>query len=201
MPQPTTSPFASLGHYNYTPASQPQSGYSACMPSALNQMPSSLPMIPQAPLQPELRIANGENAISVQWKGVGPLATSYVIEVRESTTSASNLFTQLAPQDASDTLELCIQGLAAGQSYVACVRGVAQHGVESMSSPWSSWLTVPIALQQCELTPSSGHMSSMTLHEIYEMPLQKSDKQTGLVGIQAPPPEITGQEEMILFLD
>jgi len=195
MPQPTMSPFSSLGHYSYTAASQPQSGY-----SALNQMPSSLPMIPQAPPQPELRIANGGNAISVHWKGVGSLATSYVIEVRESTTSASNLFTRLAPQGAADTLELCIQGLAAGRSYVACVRSVAQHGVESMSSLWSSWLTLPMALQQCELTPSSGHMPSMTLHEIYEMPLQKSEKQTGFVGIQAPP-EITGQEEMMLFLD
>jgi len=46
-------------------------------------------------------------------------------------------------------------------------------------------------------------LPSLTLHDIYETPLQKPEKQVGAVGLQAPSqiPEITGQEEMMLFLD
>lgn len=144
----------------------------------------------------------------VQWKSVGPMASSYIIEVRESTTSASNIFTRMAPRDATESLELCIQGLQAGRSYIACVRSVAQDGAESLSSPWSSWLTLPhVAPQQFELQLPSGNLPApytpaVTLQEIYEIPLHKPEKQMG--GIQAPLqqiPEITGQEETMLFLD
>lgn len=158
--------------------------------------------------------------MTVQWKGVGPLASKYIVEVRESATSASNLFTRMAPQDATESLELCIQGLEAGRSYVACVRSVTQDGAESSSSPWSSWLNLPfMAPQQFEFAPPSVNVStpyipSLTLREMYEVPLQQPEKQVQVGAIQGKQvqvgaiqakqliPEITtGQDELMLFLD
>jgi len=181
----------------------------------------SLPMV-QAPPQPELQIENGGNAIIVRWKSAGSFAISYNIEVRESTTSAPNFFRRAAPQDSSESLELCIQGLAPGRSYVACVRSVAQDGTESLSSPWSCWLTLPLPLQQFEAPPPSNTLapyspsltaqgtyitadkekivsSMLSVASFHACTELKQEKQMGVAGIQAPP-EITGQEEM-LFLD
>jgi len=153
----------------------------------------------------------GGDAVTVQWKSVGPLASKYIVEVRESTTSASNLFTRMAPQDATESLELRIQGLEAGRSYIACVRSVSHDGAESLSSHWSSWLTLPnLALQQFEFPPPNtylpaSHAPSLTLREIYEVPLPPPEKQVAT--IQAPPqiPEntSTGPDDlsMMLFLD
>merc|ERR1719272_2582264 len=97
------------------------SAYSPCMPGALMPSTSMQPQSPsivaqhilslvQAPPQPQLHVANAGSAITVEWQSSGSLAASYLIEVREGTSSASNLFTRLAP-DAADSLELCIQGL------------------------------------------------------------------------------------------
>jgi len=158
----------------------------------------------------------GGDAVTVQWKSVGPLASKYIVEVRESTTSASNLFTRMAPQDATESLELRIQGLEAGRSYIACVRSVSHDGAESLSSHWSSWLTLPnLALQQFEFPPPNTNLPALhtppashtppTLREIYEVPLPQPEKQVG--AIQAPPqiPEntSTGPNDlsMMLFLD
>merc|ERR1712224_828167 len=115
--------------------------------------PRSFPTV-QAPPRPELHFTRGD-AATVQWKSVGPLASRYVIELRESTTSSSNLFTRSSPNYSTESLELCIQGLEPGRSYIACVRTVAQDGAESSSSPWSPWLTLPsMAIQQFELQAS-----------------------------------------------
>jgi hypothetical protein len=43
-------------------------------------------------------------------------------------------------------------------------------------------------------------MPALAPQEIYDKPLQKMEKQMSATGIQGPP-EITGQEEMMLFLD
>lgn len=174
----------------YPPQPQAPGEYGTLMPGMT--MPSSLPIVQP----PELHFANGGNAITVQWKSVGPLATSYIIELRESTTSASNLFTRVAPQEGTESLELCIQGLEPGRSYIACVRSVTRDGIESLSSPWSSWLTFP---------HTAPYMPSLALQEfkVYEMPSEKPEKQMGVVETQAASqiPEITGQEDLMLFLD
>jgi hypothetical protein len=78
-----------------------------------------------------------------------------------------------------------------------------------------------MALQQFELPPSGGNMpapyaptngnlpapykpSAVTLQEIFDIPVQKPEKQMAAGAIQAPLqiPETTGKEEqMMLFLD
>lgn len=104
------------------------------------------PML-QSPPQPEVSIAHIVNAISVRWSNFGTLAASYVVEVFDYASSASNRFGCQAPADGATSLELCIQGLQAGQSYVACIRSVAQDGSESAPSPWSRVVTLPVVVQ------------------------------------------------------
>jgi len=165
----------------------------------------------QAPPQPELHIANGGKAVMVRWKTMGPLASSYVIEMRESTTSASNFFRRSAPLNAPESLELCVDGLVAGRSYVCCIRSVAQDGAESLSSPWSLWLTLPMALQAGEVLPLHGDMRAPCvpapapvfdpkLMQINVTTPKSLDHKINGTAIQSPP-EVTGQEDMMLFLD
>jgi cold shock CspA family protein len=209
VPPPPLTCGAHVGACGCTPLS----------PGALT--PTSLSLL-QAPPQPEMHVANGGNALIVRWRTVGPLANSYIIEMRENTASSSNFFTRLAPQNACDSLELCVQGLAAGRSYIACVRSVAQDGTQSLSSPWSFWLTLPMPLQPYDFPPSNGVMHAPCMPalppqapvEMFDKPLQKLaptqterwadavdvEKHMNLTGIQGPP-EVTGQEEMMLFLD
>jgi cold shock CspA family protein len=196
MPMPV-SPYASqqapitMAHHPVPPP--PPSPGPYMLPGAM--MPNGLSLL-QAPPQPELHAANGGNSIIVRWKTVGPLASSYVIEMRENTTSSSNFFKRLAPQNGSESLELNVEGLAAGRSYIACVRSVAPDGAESLSSPWSFWLTLSMPLQPNEIPSCNGNVPM----EMLDKPLQKLEKQISVTGIQGAP-EITGQEEMMLFLD
>merc|ERR1712166_180614 len=187
---------------------------SSVQPSNPSVVAEHILSLVHAPPQPQLLVANSGTAITAHWQSVGPLVASYVIEVRESTSSASNRFTRHAPSDAADSLELCIQGLEPGRSYIACVRSVAQDGAESASSVWSSWLTLPMVLQPFEvsggnmpaphmpsLTPQPAMSPDLIIHKMYDLPLQKPEKQMPVIGSQ-PPPEVTGQEEiMMLYLD
>jgi len=201
-------------YYDASLCSQPQMAYPP---------PPPQPQL-QAPPQPQLHVTNGGTAITIQWQSVGPLASSYVLEVRDSTSSASNFFTRLAPADSADSLELCLQGLEPGRGYIACVKSVAQGGTESLPSAWSPWLTLPVVIQSNELLPSAGNVPASymlpftpqpadhIIQKTYELPLHKAYHPQDLI-IQSPyemlmgdfgsqpPPEVTGQEEMMLFLD
>eukprot|EP00746_Dinoflagellata_sp_MGD_P074507 gnl/MRDRNA2_/MRDRNA2_30087_c0_seq2.p1 gnl/MRDRNA2_/MRDRNA2_30087_c0~~gnl/MRDRNA2_/MRDRNA2_30087_c0_seq2.p1 ORF type:complete len:717 (+),score=130.32 gnl/MRDRNA2_/MRDRNA2_30087_c0_seq2:91-2241(+) len=115
----------------------------------------------QPPPQPEANVSPITNAISVRWSSYGIAAASYVVEVFDYIAAASNRFACQAPAESGSSLELCIQGLQPGQSYVACVRSVAQDGMESAPSPWSRTVTLPIMAQSFDpaLTPVQ-HMPS-----------------------------------------
>jgi len=226
-----------------TQAAAQQMPYSFCMPEAGMQFPpyeapvhlypgtfqaaSSFHVL-QAPQQPELRIAGSGTGVSVYWSGIGPFAISYVVELRESVSAASNRFVRMAPPEAMSSLELCIQGLVPGRSYTVCVRGVGKDGIEGPPSVWSAWLTLPLTLQQFDLLPSGNmpatcphsgtSMPSVTprlampsdalLQKTPDLPLQTTEKQSGLevtprTGMQPTvaelAPEVTGHE--VLFLD
>lgn len=103
--------------------------------------------LPLPPPQPEVCISSIGSAISVRWSTGGFPAASYVLELREASSSVSNRFACQAPADGAASLELCIQGLQPGQSYTACVRGVTQDGFEGVPSPWSNWVTLPMLSQ------------------------------------------------------
>merc|ERR1719456_1972823 len=102
-----------------------------------------VPAVPQPPPQPEVTLSHMVNSIAVRWSSFGTAAASYVVEVFDYASSASNRFGCQAPADGITSLELCIQGLQAGQSYVACVRSVMHDGSESAPSPWSRVVTLP----------------------------------------------------------
>lgn len=201
-----------------------QMPYGFCMPeAAMPYLPAyetpvhlqpgilspGLPVL-QTPQQPELLIAGGGTAVSVHWNSVGPFAASYVVELRESTTSASNRFVRMAPAEAVGSLELCIQGLEPGRSYIVCVRSVGEDGIESPPSAWSTWLTLPVVLQPCgnmpaPCVPSVNQQLAISpdaLLQANHESLQKPEKQIGMQPTVAElAPEVTGQEEMVLFLD
>jgi cold shock CspA family protein len=207
------------------PAAAHAMPYNFCMPDPAMQFPpsceapvhlqpgtlqaaGSFPVL-QPPQQPELRIAGAGTAVSAHWNSIGPYATSYVVELRENATSASNRFVRMAPAEVMGTLELCIQGLVPGRSYTVCVRGVGQDGVEGAPSPWSAWLTLPLTLQPYDMMPC-GNMAGlcvppMTQHVAMtpEAYLQKPHEQEKPVGAQPTvaelAPEVTGHE--VLFLD
>jgi len=169
----------------------------------------------QTPQQPDLRMGSTGTSVSVNWKSIGLFASSYVLELRESSTSASNRFIAMAPAEAVASLELCIQGLEPGRSYTVCVRGVGKDGVESPPSPWSAWLTLPVSLQQFEILPYGNVpaplMPAVTTQQLgmspdahqqttHELSMHKPEKQIGAKPTVAElAPEVTGQE--VLFLD
>merc|ERR1711977_789619 len=190
-----------------TQAAAQQMPYSFCMPEAGMQFPpyeapvhlypgtfqaaSSFHVL-QAPQQPELRIAGSGTGVSVYWSGIGPAAISYVVELRESVSAASNRFVRMAPAEALASLELCIQGLVPGRSYTVCVRGVGKDGIEGPPS----------------VTPRLAMPSDALLQKTPDLPLQTTEKQSGLevtprTGMQPTvaelAPEVTGHE--VLFLD
>lgn len=206
-----------------------QMPYSFCMPPEAGMQPtptyetpvqpgslppvSALPLL-QAPQQPELRIGSTGTSAYVTWHSIGPSAASYVVDLRESTTAASNRFVRMAPVEVVTSLELCIQGLEPGRSYTVCVCGVGKDGIESPPSPWSPWLTLPVGIQQLELSPYSNMpapcMPSVTqqlgmspealLQTTQEPSLYKPEKQISTQPTVAElAPEVTGQE--VLFLD
>merc|ERR1712166_905964 len=120
----------------------------------------------------------------------------------------------MAPAEAVGSLELCIQGLEPGRCYIGCVHSVARDGIVSSASAWSPWLTLPVVLQPFELLPC-GNMSRPCLPHLipqpvtsphslllktHEVSLEKTEKQMGVIGAESAP-EVTGQEEMMLYLD
>jgi hypothetical protein len=167
----------------------------------------------QSPPQPELCISNVANAICVRWSTIGIPAASYVVELRQGSTSVSSRFSCQAPTDGSGSLELCVHGLQSGESYTACVRSVAQGGFESAPSPWSCWVTVPvIVLQSYEHLPGGNtsvpHMPSSLAQQqspspysilFDEVPGEKPENQFGMVKICSSP-EVTNHDDA-LFLD
>jgi cold shock CspA family protein len=208
------------------PAPAPQQmPYSFYMPETAPQYPStceapvhlqpgtlqatgSCPILPP-PRQPELRIAGTGTAVSAHWHSVGPYATSYVVELRENATAASNRFVRIAPEGMC-ALELCIQGLVPGRSYTVCVRGVGKDGIEGPPSTWSAWLTLPLTLQpydmlQCGnmaahcMPPMTQHVAmapDTLLQKPHELPEKPAGAQPTVSELA---PEVTGQE--VLFLD
>merc|ERR1712232_679580 len=96
------------------------------------------------PSRPALRPADDYGfAVSVQWAAVAQ-AVAYVVELRESGSSAFERFVRSAPEAKLGTLvELRVGGLRPGpppgRTYVAQVRTVAVDGSESAPSPpgWS----------------------------------------------------------------
>jgi len=213
-----------LAHSVQSAPTQPMP-YSFCMPETAMQYPSSSeapvhlqpgtlqPMgsfpVLQAPQQPELRLAGTGTAVSAHWNSVGPSATSYVVELRENATAASNRFVRIAPMEAMPALELCIQGLVPGHSYTVCVRGVGKDGVEGPPSAWSPWLTLPLTLQpydmmHCNMAapcipPMTQHVA-MAPDALLQKPHELPDKPVGTQPtVSELAPEVTGQE--VLFLD
>jgi hypothetical protein len=161
------------------------------------------PVILQPPQQPQLSISNVPNSISVRWNSIGTSASSYVVEVLESTSSTSNRFACQSPANGSTSLELCIQGLEAGRSFFACIRSVAQDGFESAPSAWSQPLTL---VQTCN-NQALPHMSSpvgqqppLSPHSLLKVQKSHEAEKVGMV-VGCPPPEITGHEDVALFLD
>jgi len=204
--------------------------------------------MPQPLHQPEVSISNIANAICVRWINYVPSAASYIVEVFDYASSASNRFSCPSPGDGSTCLELCIQGLQAGQSYAACVRSLAQDGSESPPSPWSRVVVLPVMGQafdpssfnntptphmpsptehQKQQPPSSPHSilnsaanSPQKSHEMEKMEnlstvleavstvlegvsgvLEKAGVPVSSVAMPCPPPEITGNEDIGIFLD
>jgi len=167
------------------------------------------------PPQPEVCISNGANGISVRFSTVGYPAAGYVVEFRQGSTSASSRFACQSPADGAGSLEMCIQGLEPGQSYTACVRSVAQNGLESVPSPWSCWITLPMMLQPFIPLPCSNastphnvaptpevQQQALSPYSILfdEVSVKKGEKNEFGMVKACPPPEITGHEE-VLFLD
>merc|ERR1719161_3065690 len=206
------------------PAPQPMP-YSFCVPETPTQYPSTCEApvhlqpgtlqgagsfaVLQAPQQPELRIAGAGTAVSAHWNNIGPSATSYVVELRENATAASNRFVRIAPMEVMGALELCIQGLVPGRSYTVCVRGVGKDGVEGPPSSWSAWLTLPLTLQPFDMSPcnmAAPSMPSITEHvamapdTLLQKPHELPEKPVGAQPtVSELAPEVTGQE--VLFLD
>lgn len=225
------TPVSSQAQLQCVAAPSQQMPYSFCMPETAMQFPPSYenPLLAQAysdpamgglpvlqiPQQPEIRIAGAGDAISVHWNSTGPLAISYVIELRDSLTSASNRFVRMAPPEAVGSLELCIQGLEPGRSYIVCVRSVGSDGMESPPSAWSCWLTLPLLHQPYDYpysnmpatyVPSTVQQPTVPpdplLLEMHKQSLQKpAEQQLGMQPVVETAPEVTGQEEMVLFLD
>jgi len=192
-------------------------------PEMAPMMQQQAPVMILTPPQPEVHLSNVANAISVRWSTVGFPAAGYVVELREGSTSVSSRCACQAPTDGAVSLELCIQGLQPGQSYVACVRSVAQDGFESVPSPWSCWVTLPHMMPAFEcgnasmahmsppaaqqqpmphVSPPAAQQQLMSPYSILfdEVSMDKTEKnQFGMVKA-CPPPEITGHEDAI-FLD
>lgn len=211
LPPAPAPPSAPMMHFQVPPPPQFPYMYGAPM----MQVPA-VAMLPPLP-QPEVIISHVGNAISVRWTNCGPPAASYVVEVFDYALSASNRFGCPAPVDGATRLELCIQGLQAGQSYVACVRSVAHDGMESPPSPWSRVVALPLANQTvgpapCDNTPAQHVHSPSEQQQQQQQPSSphailnsrksqemSAEKAENLVAGVAP--EITGHEDMGLFLD
>jgi len=188
-------------------------GVQSSSPQSPPPAPCAPPMVLHSPPQPEVRLSHEGNAIFVRWSTVGILAAGYALELRQGSTSVSSRFACQAPADNARSVELCIQGLQPGQSYIVCVRSVAQDGFESVPSAWSCWVTLPIVLQpfdpmSCGNTsmgltsaPVAPQQQPLSPYSILfdEVSLEKPDKQLSMV-MACPAPEITGHEE-VLFLD
>jgi len=202
MPPPPQSPMMQT---------QGLSGHTPPPPPAPPAQSPKAPTIVQPLPQPEVYLSSVANAISVRWSTMGIPTAGYVVELRHASTAVSSRFACHATNDASGSLELCIQGLQPGQSYAACVLSVTQDGFESAPSPWSCWVTLPsIVLQSYDSVPCSYNpimtMSSPVVKEQSMSPysilfdeVEQPPEQVDTAKA-CPPPEITGQEDA-LFLD
>jgi hypothetical protein len=124
----------------------------------------------QPPPQPEANVSHIANAISLRWSSYGTGAASYIVEVFDYISAASNRFACQAPAENGSSLELCIQGLQPGQSYVACVRSVGHDGLESAPSPWSHAVTLPIMVQAPMPSPVSQPQQPISPNGMPHMP-------------------------------
>merc|ERR1712224_171 len=136
--------------------------------------------------------------LSIRWQSAGPMATGYVVELRESTSTSIDRFVQDASATTTGILELQVRGRVPGSCYAACVRSLAQCGCESAPSAWSDWFTLPVPAPAD--APVSPH--SMLLKTQGQLPLEPNlaakhcEKAEKIL-----PPEVTGHEKDMLLLD
>lgn len=183
--------------------------------------PHSMPVL-QPPAAPELRLADQTGtALAALWQGVDPAAASYIVQLRELNSVATERFVRPA-NGTFGVLDLCIGGLVPNGCYTACISSVSHCGCESPPSCWSPWLTlntgatVPVPMPPVCITQAPSMPVSQSQHQHQMMPpqqlpvigeshpLQAEDPkkfQAAMIAMPPSPPEVTGHEEEMLLLD
>merc|ERR1719335_1170369 len=186
-----------------------------CSPCTSVHMQPGMPVLPTPP-PPEILLAveAGAGGLCIRWQSVGPIATGYVVELYESSSASTERFVRQAPPQTVGIVELCVGGLVSGRCYAACVRSISQSGHESAPSGWSTWQSIPAAMQPC--LPSGPPPQPVPMNQQYPVPaapspdsmrqkvegsqLEASVKKVGMAGVLLPP-EVTGHEEGMLLLN
>jgi len=149
--------------------------------------------VPPSPTPPEVFLTEeaGVGGLCIRWQSVGPVATGYVLELGEGSLGSIERFVRHVPPQTVGAVELCVGGLVPGRCYAACVRSISQSGHESAPSAWSNWQNIPAAM--LPRLPSAPQ-------NVEKSVLEAEVKKVGMAAVLFPP-EVTGNEEGMLFLD